>query len=446
MDGAALAELMEEVEIQRRRLDAADVRLVAAAEQRRRDGQFASCTVVDLLINRLDIDPREATKRVNRADELCTRRTLTGTPLPPLLSSTAAALDAGEISAAHADVIARYAEKVDRLADVAPDGLEVAENLLVEASKREYPRLVARLGETLLARLDPDGTAPKDVDLDRERSYGLVKEADGSSTPRGKLTPEATAAWEALFDALAAPITDADGSPDPRSPAQRRHDAMYDAAKRLLRGAVPSGAGTPTTVLVRFPAGQLPTSMVDAVNFEWDADRVAAARDERVGLFLTGRFAELDGSHDLGTVGIGQTAHGSLISLSRLGCELCEAEIDATAVNDSGGVLAFGRNRRLASKTQRLALAARGGGCCFPGCTRPAAWTEAHHVQPWYRGGVTDLKNLCLLCSYHHRNFERLCWHVVMTDGVPMWIPPPWVDPERRPRRNTAHHLADFPA
>jgi hypothetical protein len=27
-----------------------------------------------------------------------------------------------------------------------------------------------------------------------------------------------------------------------------------------------------------------------------------------------------------------------------------------------------------------------------------------------------------------------------MTGGVPEWLPPPWLDPDRRPRRNTAHH------
>jgi len=33
---------------------------------------------------------------------------------------------------------------------------------------------------------------------------------------------------------------------------------------------------------------------------------------------------------------------------------------------------------------------------------------------------------------------------VVMIDDIPHWIPPAWLDPERRPVRNTAHHLTDF--
>jgi hypothetical protein len=289
---------------------------------------------------------------VARAGDLAPRRTLTGDQLPPLRARTAAALAAGEISAAHAEVITGYVDKVERLDDAAPDGGEIAEDLLLKAARHDHPKLVAQLGERLLARLDPDGTAPKDVDLDRERGYTLVKYADGSSTPRGRLTPEATAAWEALLDPLAAPVPDASGSADPRSAAQRRHDAMLDVAKRLLRGQVASGGGTPLTVLLRFPAGQFPASMVDPTHFAWDGPSAATDTAYRDVSRLAGtHLAELDGPHDVGIIGIGQTAHGAMISLNRLGSALCDTDLVATVVDHHGGVLAFGRRRRLASKT-----------------------------------------------------------------------------------------------
>jgi hypothetical protein len=65
-------------------------------------------------------------------------------------------------------------------------------------------------------------------------------------------------------------------------------------------------------------------------------------------------------------------------------------------------------------------------------------------VIRWEHGGATDLNNLCLLCRYHHREFERRGWVVRMRDGTPEWTPPAWLDPDRRPVRNTAHHLPDF--
>jgi hypothetical protein len=68
-----------------------------------------------------------------------------------------------------------------------------------------------------------------------------------------------------------------------------------------------------------------------------------------------------------------------------------------------------------------------------------------HHIIAWLDGGETNLDNLCLLCRFHHRNFEQHGWTVYTADdGKPEWLPPPWVDPERRPVRNTAHHLREF--
>ena len=89
----------------------------------------------------------------------------------------------------------------------------------------------------------------------------------------------------------------------------------------------------------------------------------------------------------------------------------------------------------------RRALNGPDGGCCFPGCDRPATWAEAHHVRAWIDGGPTCPDNLCLLCAHHHRAFGPAGWRVVMR-GVPTWIPPAWLDPLRRPVVNATRHLA----
>ncbi|HZC25709.1 MAG TPA: HNH endonuclease signature motif containing protein, partial [Actinopolymorphaceae bacterium] len=85
------------------------------------------------------------------------------------------------------------------------------------------------------------------------------------------------------------------------------------------------------------------------------------------------------------------------------------------------------------------ALAARDGGCSFPGCDAPPNWAQVHHVVEWIDGGRTDLDNLCLGCGHHHRQFARRGWKVIMQDGRPWWIPPPWIDPDQTPVRNTMH-------
>jgi hypothetical protein len=66
-----------------------------------------------------------------------------------------------------------------------------------------------------------------------------------------------------------------------------------------------------------------------------------------------------------------------------------------------------------------------------------------HHVKPWAVSKTTTLDNAAMVCGFHHRNFEKLGWTCLMTDGRPAWIPPPHVDPDQKPMRN---HLHDSPA
>jgi HNH endonuclease len=111
-----------------------------------------------------------------------------------------------------------------------------------------------------------------------------------------------------------------------------------------------------------------------------------------------------------------------------------EAEIIPALLNSSGAVLDLGRTRRIASRTQTLALTARDRGCSFPGCTHPPHYCERHHIQAWIDDGPTDLNNLTLLCRYHHHNFATRGWTCHMTpDGIPEWTPPRWVDPQQTP-------------
>ena len=70
----------------------------------------------------------------------------------------------------------------------------------------------------------------------------------------------------------------------------------------------------------------------------------------------------------------------------------------------------------------------------LPSCQVTPTWCERHHVVSWWDGGDTNLANLTLICSFHHRQFAQRGWQcVINTDGLPVWIPPKWIDPQQRP-------------
>ena len=50
----------------------------------------------------------------------------------------------------------------------------------------------------------------------------------------------------------------------------------------------------------------------------------------------------------------------------------------------------------------RRAVVLRDKHCSFPGCVRPPAGCQVHHIVPRSEGGVTSLANCALLCPFHH--------------------------------------------
>jgi len=118
----------------------------------------------------------------------------------------------------------------------------------------------------------------------------------------------------------------------------------------------------------------------------------------------------------------------------------CDAEIIPAVLGTGIAVLDVGRSQRLFTGARRRALILRDKGCAFPGCDRPPGWCDGHHILGHARGGNTGLGNGVLLCGVHHHVVHEDGWEVVTADdGVPVFIPPPTVDPSRTPRRNHRH-------
>jgi hypothetical protein len=84
-----------------------------------------------------------------------------------------------------------------------------------------------------------------------------------------------------------------------------------------------------------------------------------------------------------------------------------------------------GRATRTIPAPIRTALCLRDQGCRFPGCDRPPAWTDGHHIIHWADGGPTELDNLISLCRSHHRAVHEQGWRIHMANGIPVVEPPP---------------------
>jgi Domain of unknown function (DUF222)/HNH endonuclease len=394
-----LLELARLLEAELRRTPVVQHALVAELDARGVAAEFAVRDTAGLLVDMLRLSRGEAKGRVRSAADLGRRREPNGAILPPLFAAVAAAQAGGSISATHARLITAI---LDRLpAAVAIEHGGELETFLVAQAQLLDPHRLGQLARRVVDTLDPDGTRASDRDHERRRSLSLRLNRDGSADLTARLTPSCAAVWQSVLDPLAAPVQADDGDIDARTAPQRAHDGLLDAGLRLLRsGDLPDAGGVPVTVQVSITTHELQTSS-----------------------------------------GLASTAHGGLMSIPELLNLATDAQLLPVILNDAGGIVAYGRTRRLPTAAQRLALTARDGGCSFPGCSAPAVWCQTHHVISWTAGGTTDLDNLTLLCGLHHREHEKRGWTCHMVDGVPWWHPPRWIDPAQQPRRNQAPHI-----
>lgn len=237
-------ELLDElsgVEVVRRQLEALSHLQVAELGDRKIAAEQARTSTAELLVQLLRLSPAEARLRVARAGDLGPRRGLQGQPWEPIYPRLADAQRHGAVSAAQVSLIIKTLDAVP--AQVSYEVVPAAEQFLVEHAQQLNPKPLGIVAARLLASIDPDGAEPRDEEFQRRRGLHLRTQPDGSSLPSGYLTPDCTAALQAVLDPLSRPVTSADGIGDDRNPAQRRHDALLELSHRILRsGTCPTPA------------------------------------------------------------------------------------------------------------------------------------------------------------------------------------------------------------
>jgi hypothetical protein len=341
----------------------------------------------------------------------------------PWLAPVRSALRAGDISVAAADSI--RSGLLDHNTHVSEAALLEATTSLSElATTLDADRLYRRARE---ARDDLDDAALADalaealadtIRAEREqaarnaRALTFRRLPDGSGTLTWHLDPESAAACSALIDRATSPRR---GGPRFTAPAARVRarritdderstpQLLSDVFLELLR----HGASVDTTMLLG--SGAPVVSVL--VSHEAVSNRTGRAH-----------FAAQPGTPELPT---------TIATAERLACA---GDTVTITLDPHGQPLDVGREQRLYSRRQRIALAARDGGCRWPDCERPPSWSEAHHIRHWARdGGRTDVADGILLCRHHHLLSHNNGWEITREQADYWLIPPPDIDPEQQP-------------
>ena len=233
----------------------------------------------------------------------------------------------------------------------------------VALAEGQGPREIRALRPALIAKYGHLGEFQRREDrLKHGTALSQPYDDDGMAEYRLRLDPEGSAVLEAILGPLAAPQPSTEHGSDTRTSDQRRADALVEVCRR----AAAAGGSAPATAESR------------------------GGRDD--GLPGPGRP---DRGRDHADRGAARPRDGPEDGLRRARSSRPSSGRRARCWTWAGrpGWRPRNRCRRCGSATR---------GCTFPGCSRPPAWCDAHHVWHWCDGGPTDLSNLALLCPRHH--------------------------------------------
>ena len=288
-----------------------------------------------------------------------------------------AALAAGQVNVAQARVCIGVLDEL-------PDDLDAAlaeavEDQLVVLAQQWPPHELKVLGRKILEAIDPataDLHEARILDQEerraRETTSLRVLKRPGGITRIITDQPDAVANRLLTYlDAYTSPrhqtVTGSEpavSSPESRGPAHvQRGRALGSLLELLDPRRLPAHGGDATTVIVTIGIDQLRAQLAAATVIGHDVERITAGEARRLA---------------------------------------CTAALIPAVLGADSEVLDLGRASRLFTRAQHKALRIRDRRCRAEGCDVPAAWTEAHHLDPWARGGLTDLAKGVCLCSFHH--------------------------------------------
>ena len=332
----------------------------------------------------------------------------------PWLDAAVRAASDGVISGEALDVIRCGLGLPSEGCPESADGAVTAEELAIAvvalttmATEVTLDRLAAHARE-YRDQLDASGVAAREEQRRDRRYLRLFPQNDGMTKIVGLLDPESAAVVTAAIDLATSPRRGGPRFIDPDE-AARAEQILNDprTTEQLALDAL--------------------VELVD-VAVRSRNKGVLGSRRADVRVLVTQR--DLAAHTGVGFIE-GQTATISTASVERLACD---GGLQPIVFDDDGRGLNLGRSQRLHSARQRAVISARDGGCLAPDCDRPPSWSEVHHITEFAKGGKTDLADGVCLCRYHHMLVHNNGWKITRRGGRYWLVPPPDIDPMRRPR------------
>lgn len=291
-----------------------------------------------------------------------------------------------KVSAAFADGTLSYskARAITRVADA--DNEDFLLSIARYGSANHLERLVGQYrGSLNAARRDAERESA--ARLADARRLTCRTDEDGMLIVRARLAPEQGALFlEALERAVER--LDADRPLDPADP----HPDV-------------SAETSPLEASARTPHDRADARRADALILLAEASLAKGCTGHRGGsdrhhVTVVVDAATLAGA-DAGQAAECHVPHGPRLALDTVRRLCCDGAVSGV-LEKEGEILSIGRRSRAVPPSLRRALARRDGGCRFPGCTAHR-FVDAHHVEHWADGGETQLDNLVLVCTHHHR-------------------------------------------
>jgi 5-methylcytosine-specific restriction protein A len=396
-DGNELIDALKMCRELQRLVDQVKVETVAALDRHGVFTEHGYNNPTSAVATVLTLEDGFAKRIVTAAEQLRPRTDLQGRPVPPRLPATAEAFAAGAAGLEHVAVLDRLM-RGPAAARLAPQVWAGVEREIAAMADVYTPYDLRAFGSQLIEAYDQDGPEPDDRPKPLVNEVKLTPLPGGGGKIAGKFEDAAQySVIASVLDAMSRPLT----ADDQRSHAQRQAEAMSEVFEFAATHA--------------------------------DTDVVPSSKNTRPHVSLITELTDLQTrAHHAMCLDFG----GALTpeALLRL---CCDAAVCPIILDSAGKPLHVGRTQRTVPPHIRRAVAARDRGCAHPGCDRPPSWCDVHHIQHWAHGGNTDLDNLVMLCSRHHREIHSTDWTVrIAPDGLPEFYPPAFIDPARVPRRS----------